>query len=100
MRGSYISDRVIEVTKAIVLTVVLITLIGILIVYFVANQIVKPILSLAERANEISTGKLDQKIEIETNDEIRYLAQAVERLRESLIMALSRLKKHQTMRIN
>ena len=39
-------------------------------VYFVANKIIKPILYLADCANEISRGKLEDKIEVKTNDEI------------------------------
>jgi HAMP domain-containing protein len=62
-------------------------------------MIIKPILYLANCANEISRGKLEDKVQVKTNDEILYLSEAIERLRESLNMALERLEKHKTSRI-
>ncbi|TFH02971.1 MAG: HAMP domain-containing protein [Calditrichales bacterium] len=99
MKRSYIVQRVQETTNYILLSVLIITLIGIIIVYFLANKIINPILNLANRANEISRGKLEDKINITTNDEINYMAEAVERLRESLNMALARLDKSKSGRI-
>ena len=81
------------------LSVLIITFLGIIIVYFLANKIINPILNLAKRANEISTGKLEEQVAIKTNDEINYMAEAVERLRESLNIALARLNKSKTIRI-
>jgi len=42
---------------------------------------------------------LDEKVQVKTNDEIHHLGEALERLRESVIIALDRLKKRQTTRI-
>lgn len=99
MLKSYIQDKILSTTNTIILVVILITLLGIILVYFVANRIIKPILYLADCANEISRGKLEDKVQVKTNDEILYLSQAIERLRESLNMALDRLEKHKTSRI-
>jgi HAMP domain-containing protein len=99
MKRSYVTKKVKETSTYIMLSILVVTLIGILIVYFLANKIINPILDLANRANEISTGKLDDKIAIKTNDEINYMAEAVERLRESLNIALARLNKNKTIRI-
>ena len=99
MKRAYVQEKVSETNNYIFLTVLIVTVVGIIIVYFVANKIIRPILYLAKRANEISQGKLEEKIDISTNDEINYVAEAIERLRESLNMALARLKKHQTLRI-
>jgi len=99
MRKSYIDERVQKTNNYVLLTVVIVTLAGIIIVYFLANKIIRPILYLTKRANEISTGKLEEKVSVDTRDEIKDLANAVERLRESLNLALERLKKHQTLRI-
>ncbi len=82
MKRSYITDKVQKTNNYIFLSVLIVTFIGIVIVYFLANRIINPILNLAHRANEISTGKLGEKVAIETNDEINYMAEAVERLRE------------------
>jgi len=99
MIRDYILTKVQETNNYILLGIIIITLLGILIVYFLANRIVVPILSLAKRANEISRGELGDPIKIKTNDEINYMAEAVERLRESLKIALSRLDKNKTIGI-
>ena len=99
MKQEYITNKVDQTNNYIILTVLVITVIGIIIVYFLANKIIKPIISLANRANEISRGKLEEKIDIQTNDEINYMAEAVERLRESIKIALARMDKTKTVRI-
>lgn len=99
MRKDYIDARVSETNNAILVTILIVTILGILVVYFLANKIIRPILYLTNRANEISTGKLEETVSVATNDEIKHLADAVERLRESLNMALARLKRHQSLRI-
>ena len=99
MKRSYITKKVQETNNYILLSVLIITFLGIIIVYFLANKIINPILNLAKRANEISTGKLEEQVAIKTNDEINYMAEAVERLRESLNIALARLNKSKTIRI-
>jgi len=99
MKRSYVEEKVKETSTFIMLSILIVTIIGIIIVYFLANRIINPILKLAIRANEISTGKLEDKVMIKTNDEINYMAEAVERLRESLNIALARLNKNKTIRI-
>jgi len=99
MKSVYIQEQVAKPIESIIITILTVTLIGIIITYFLSNRILKPILYLTERANEISTGNLDEKVSVKTNDEIKHMAEAVERLRESLNLALTRLKKHQTQRI-
>lgn len=99
MKRSYVVEKVKETSTYIILSILIVTIIGIIIVYFLANKIINPILMLAKCANEISTGKLEDKVTIKTNDEINYMAEAVERLRESLNIALARLNKNKTIRI-
>lgn len=99
MKRSYVVEKVRETSTYIMLSILIVTVIGIIIVYFLANKIINPILNLANRANEISTGKLEDKVTIKTNDEINYMAEAVERLRESLNIALAKLNKNKTIRI-
>jgi len=81
------------------ISIVLVTILGIIIVYFISNRIIKPIIHLANRATEISSGNLGEKITIKTNDEINFMAESVERLRESLKIALTRLDKTKSMSI-
>ena len=99
MKKEYIDQKVSTTNQFILITIVALTLVGIIIVYFVANRMIKPIIYLTTRANEISKGNLEEIVAAKTGDEIQYLAESIERLRESLKMALDRLKKHQTLRI-
>ena len=99
MKRSYVEEKVSETTTYIMYSILIVTILGIIIVYFLANKIINPILKLANHANEISTGKLEDKVMIKTNDEINFMAEAVERLRESLNIALARLNKNKTIRI-
>lgn len=99
MKKDYIVKSVRNTTVIVVSAILGITLIGIIIVLVLAARIIKPILYLTRRADEISQGKLEEKVIVNTNDEIQSLGQALERLRESVKIALDRLKKHQTLRI-
>jgi len=58
-----------------------------LLVYFRARKITRPIKNLATKASVISSGKLDERIEIEGNNEITVLSEnfnlMVEKLQES-----------------
>lgn len=99
MKKDYIVKSVRNTTVIVVSAILGITLIGIIIVLVLATRIIKPILYLTRRADEISQGKLEEKVIVNTNDEIQSLGQALERLRESVKIALDRLKKHQTLRI-
>ena len=95
----YIVEKVQNTHKFIILTIAIITILGIIVVYFLANRIINPIISLADRANAISRGELEGSVAIRTNDEINYMAEAVERLRESLNIALARLDKNKKTRL-
>jgi nitrogen fixation/metabolism regulation signal transduction histidine kinase len=76
-----------------------ITLVGIIVVVILANRIISPIIYLTQKADDISRGNLDEKIAVRTKDEIQNLGEALERLRESVKIALERLKKRQATRI-
>ncbi|MCK5075560.1 MAG: HAMP domain-containing protein, partial [Calditrichia bacterium] len=71
-------------------------IIGILIVNF---QISHPIKFLAEMAEKISLGDFNTPIKIKSKNEIGELAEAIERMRESLKAAIDRLKKRQMRKI-
>jgi HAMP domain-containing protein len=99
MKIDYVNEAVRRTNMIIIFTIIGITLAGMAIVLFLANRIIKPILYLTRRADDLSQGKLDEKVGVNTNDEIQNLGEALERLRESVKIALERLKKHQTLRI-
>ncbi|KAA3608794.1 MAG: HAMP domain-containing protein [Calditrichaeota bacterium] len=99
MKQQYIENAVNEINILIISIIAAITLIGIIIVLILANRIISPIIYLTAKANEISQGNLGDRIEVKTNDEIKHLGEALERLRESVTIALERLKKRQTTRM-
>lgn len=79
-----------------ILAIVAVALLGLaLAAYFAlrtSRRITKPILELAEAADQISLGKMEYEIKVGRNDEIGDLAQALERMRVSLTSALERLR--------
>ena len=54
---------------------------------------------MADDSKSYNKGELEEKVSVGTNDEIESLGQALERLRESVKIALDRLKKQQTLRM-
>lgn len=99
MSTEYVHQVIFKTIKMISIIILIITLLGILVVIFLAGRIINPILYLAKRADEISQGKLEEPIEVKTGDEIEILATALERLRESVKIALDRLKRYQSIRM-
>jgi HAMP domain-containing protein len=99
MKKDYIDQSIYQTNLILISAIFGITLLGIVVVLFLANRIIKPILYLTARADDISKGELEEKVSVSTNDEIDSLAQALERLRESVKIALDRLKKQQTLRM-
>jgi methyl-accepting chemotaxis protein len=70
------------------------TLLLVLIIsWFSARAIVKPIMKLTDAAERMSLGELNVKIDIKSKDEIGLLAQAIGRMQTSLRLAMNRLRK-------
>ncbi len=96
---SYVQKAVNKAIQVILLSVLIVTLLGGIIAFILGGRIVKPIIYLTHRADEISQGKLEKRIEIKTKDEIEQLAEALERLRESVNIALKRLEQQQSIKL-
>jgi methyl-accepting chemotaxis protein len=62
-------------------------------VFVVVNQAMKPLTVFTQIASDLADGKVDQKIEKTSNDEIGKLADVLERLRVSLKVAMERLSR-------
>lgn len=60
---------------------------------FRSRGIAKNIIELGRTADEISRGNLNNEIEAQTNDELQYISNALERLRVSMSEALIRLRR-------
>jgi len=99
MKENYVAESIEKTITVVILVISGIIVLGIIVVLFLANRIINPILYLTSRAGEISQGKLGDKVIVKTGDEIEQLGLALERLRESMKIALERLKKHQSMRV-
>lgn len=52
--------------------------------YSLKKTVIDPVLRLTKAADEVSMGKLSEKIEIKTNDEIATLAKSLDRMRVSM----------------
>lgn len=60
-----------------------------------ARQVIQPVERLVKVADAISMGDLTRPVQVERNDEIGDLAQALERMRLSLEAAMERLRRRQ-----
>jgi len=100
IRQDYVQNKIKKTAIKVISTIVIAVFIAwLVIIFLISNKVIKPLMYLMNRADEISQGKLEQQITLKTGDEIELLGDALERLRESVKIALDRLKKHQTMRM-
>ncbi|NNG01474.1 MAG: HAMP domain-containing protein [Desulfobacteraceae bacterium] len=63
------------------------------IVTFYGYRLTKKIRRVTEVADRISTGELDAELDIQSNDEIGDLSEAITRMKDSIRMSIQRLKK-------
>jgi HAMP domain-containing protein len=59
----------------------------------IASKTIRPILDLKTTADDISRGRLDTVVSVQSNDEVGELARSLERMRASLKAAMARLNK-------
>jgi HAMP domain-containing protein len=67
--------------------------ISLVLVFVVVSYSMRPLAELTESASALANGKVDQKIESKSNDEIGRLANVLERLRLSIKIAMERLSR-------
>lgn len=100
IRQDYVREKVMDTAwRVVTVIIVAILLAWVLVMILISNRVISPLMYLVSRADEISQGKLEKEISLKRNDEIELLGQALERLRESVKIALDRLKKQQKMRM-
>lgn len=68
------------VTLEIVIAILISLLLVLILSAFLSRQVVKPLEDLSKKAELIGLGKLDQKIKIETNDEIEDLGKSFNKM--------------------
>jgi methyl-accepting chemotaxis protein len=97
---NYINARVKNAIIYTVAVIILLMILGMVIaLVLVTLKITRPIKYLADMAEKISLGDFDSPIKVDSRNEIGELADAIERMRESLKAAIDRLRKRQTRRI-
>ncbi|TKC18386.1 sensor histidine kinase [Robertmurraya kyonggiensis] len=81
-----------ELIKLGVWLILLITFILLFISYWFSLSITRPVYKLTQAANELSQGKFDIQIKVETNDEISFLAKTFDRMRININNLISEIK--------
>jgi len=66
---------------------------GVVLSVMLASKTVRPILDLKAIADDISRGRLDTSVSIQSNDEVGELGRSLERMRASLKAAMVRLNR-------
>ncbi len=98
-----LEQKYLDIQRETVLTFLAITLIGTLITmvaaYFIATRISGPINQLVSASNEVAQGNLDAKVDINTNDELHYLADSFNAMAEALKKRDEQTKDFATRRI-
>ncbi|MEW8987496.1 MAG: HAMP domain-containing protein, partial [Bacillus sp. (in: firmicutes)] len=87
-----IIERSGEVIKLGMWLLLIITCVLIFITYWFSLGITRPVLKLTQAANELSNGKFDVEIKVETNDEIAFLARTFDRMRNNINNLISEIK--------
>jgi two-component system phosphate regulon sensor histidine kinase PhoR len=79
-----VEDSVNHVTRIIILTTVIITILAVLAAWLIARTTTRPIRQLTRASQGIAAGQLGQKITVPTKDEIGQLAQAFNEMSSNL----------------
>ena len=77
--------------QLVLLTCALVGLVAALSAYLAVRRLVQTILIITEAAEQASLGRIHDALKVDSNDELADLAGAIERLRVSMQLALSRL---------
>ncbi|MCD6160946.1 MAG: PAS domain S-box protein [candidate division Zixibacteria bacterium] len=83
-----------DLTNKILLIIAVLLVFGVLLSFFVSNNITKPILKLYQGAEEISKGNLNHTIGIKAKDEIGQLANMFDDMTLSLRKSQEKTEKH------
>jgi two-component system NtrC family sensor kinase len=98
-----LEQKYVDIKNETILTFLGITLIGTLITmiaaYFIARRISIPINKLVSASNEVANGNLDAKVELNTNDELQYLADSFNAMAEALKKRDDQIKDFATKKI-
>jgi len=82
-----------KLTNTLMLIMAVILIVSLIVVFWVVNNSLKPLVHFTALASELADGNVDQQIESKGQDEMAQLADVLERLRVSLKAAMDRLSK-------
>jgi HAMP domain-containing protein len=85
-----VATEIYDPLRPIVGLIAILFLSGVILLVFLAREIVRPIRGLADAASKMSTGDLETPLEADSQDEIGELACSLERMRASLKAAMTR----------
>jgi sensor histidine kinase YesM len=81
-----------EVMKLGIWVLLLIMCLLLLVTYWFSLSITRPVFKLTQAANELSKGRFDLQVKVETNDEIAFLAKTFDRMRININNLISEIK--------
>ncbi len=93
MSRKYMDDTIRDTALLVAGVLSVAVIMGMIVALYLSNTLTKQLLYLTGAADKISMGDLESIVRLDASDEIGDLAQAIERLRESLKAAIERLKK-------
>lgn len=97
LRKAYVDNQVRTPLLYIGLIIALGALAAIAVALMIVTvQVTRPVLHLADAAKEISMGNFDAPVQVTVKNELQILAEAIDRMRESLKTSLDRLKSKST----
>jgi HAMP domain-containing protein len=88
-----VQDNVRSTLLPIIGLIVACLALGVILSIMLASKTIRPILDLKAVADDISRGRLDTTVSIQTNDEVGELGRSLERMRASLKAAMTRLNR-------
>ncbi|MCB0260196.1 MAG: HAMP domain-containing protein, partial [Calditrichaeota bacterium] len=97
LKKAYVDEQIQNTLFYIGVIIVIGTLAAILVALMIITvQVTRPVIHLANAAEEISLGNFDTPVNLNINNELQMLAAAIDRMRESLKSSLERLKTRST----
>jgi len=81
-----------EFNKLGIWLLLLITFLLLLFTYWFSSSITRPVKKLTQAANQLSKGRFDLQIEVESNDEIAFLAMMFDRMRININNLISEIQ--------
>jgi predicted Zn finger-like uncharacterized protein len=82
-----------QTTYIVIIIIALATLLVAAIAFFYGNSLSSKIRNLTDMADRISVGELDADLTVKSNDEIGALAEAINRMQDSIRISMERLRR-------